>query len=153
MTPPITGQNRRSDSVPKPKPDQVIRYEVVLGSTERQIIKDMRTAYVFNRVSSPMVDLAEDLFTSPRALATFLTFLGMFVDIPYFPDFKDLQQFSEQYQAGKDKADATPEGEDRPDPDNLGEAFYNVRNPNWTWGLNQQAVDDFFRAFDPSKWN
>ena len=68
--------------MPKPKPDQVIRYEVVLGSTERQIIKDMRSAYVFNRISAPMVDLAEDILTSPRALATFLTFVGMFMDVP-----------------------------------------------------------------------
>ena len=78
--------------MPKPKPDQVIRYEVVLGSTERQVLKDIRSAYVFNRVSAPMVDLAEDVLTSPRALATFLTFLGMFYDIPYFPDFQDLSE-------------------------------------------------------------
>ena len=95
--------------MPKPKPDQVIRYEVVLGSTERQIIKDMRSAYVFNRISAPMVDLAEDILTSPRALATFLTFVGMFMDVPYFPDFQDLKQFQEDYMKGKDKARSTPE--------------------------------------------
>ena len=133
--------------MPKPKPDQVIRYEVVLGSTERQVLKDIRSAYVFNRVSAPMVDLAEDVLTSPRALATFLTFLGMFYDIPYFPDFQDLSEFSEQYQAGKAKAEATPEGADRPPPTSFGEAFYNIRNPNFSWGLNQQAVDDFFKVF------
>ena len=133
--------------MPKPKPDQVIRYEVVLGSTERQVLKDIRSAYVFNRVSAPMVDLAEDVLTSPRALATFLTFLGMFFDIPYFPDATDLAQFSEQYQAGKAKAEATPEGADRPPPTSFGEAFYNIRNPNFSWGLNQQAVDDFFKVF------
>jgi len=138
--------------MPKPKPDQVIRYEVVLGSTERQILKDMRSAYVFNRATTPMVDLAEDVLTSPRALATFLTFLGMFFDVPYFPDFTDLEQFQRDYMKGKEKDLATPKGEDRPAPENLGEAFYNLRNPNWTWGLNQQAIDDFFRAFDPSKW-
>ena len=107
----------------------------------------MRSAYVFNRAATPVVDLAEDILTSPRALATFLTFLGAFMDVPYFPDITDLAQFSEQYQQGKAKAEATPEGEDRPAPDNLGEAFYNLRNPNWTWGLNQQAIDDFFSAF------
>lgn len=135
------------DSMPKPKPDQVIRYEVVLGSTERQILKDMRSAYVFNRAATPMVDLAEDVLTSPRALATFLTFLGMFFDVPYFPDFTDLEQFQQDYMKGKEKDLATPKGEDRPAPENLGEAFYNLRNPNWTWGLNQQAIDDFFGAF------
>ncbi len=133
--------------MPKPKPDQVIRYEVVLGSTERQILKDMRSAYVFNRAATPMVDLAEDVLTSPRALATFLTFLGMFFDVPYFPDFTDLEQFQQDYMKGKEKDLATPKGEDRPAPENLGEAFYNLRNPNWTWGLNQQAIDDFFGAF------
>lgn len=133
--------------MPKPKPDQVIRYEVVLGSTERQILKDMRTAYVFNRATTPIVDLAEDILNSPRALATFLTFVGMFVDVPYFPDFQDLAEFPEQYKRGKEKAEATPEGADRPPPENLGEAFYNLRNPNWTWGLNQQAIDDFFSVF------
>ncbi len=133
--------------MPKPKPDQVIRYEVVLGSTERQILKDMRSAYVFNRVSTPIVDLAEDVLTSPRALATMLTFLGMFYDIPYFPDITDLDQFATQYQEGKAKAEATPEGADRPPPESFGEAFYNIRNPNFSWGLNQQAVDDFFSLF------
>ena len=102
--------------MPKPKPDQVIRYEVVLGSTERQILKDMRSAYVFNRAASPVVDLAEDILTSPRALATFLTFLGMFFDVPYFPDFTDLKQFQEDYMKGKDKDLSNPKGRRSPRP-------------------------------------
>lgn len=135
-------------NLPKPKPDQVIRYEVVLGSTERQILKDMRTAYAFNRISTPMVDLAEDVLTSPRALATFLTFFGLWFDIPYFPDFTDLGQFREGFEQAKADAANTPEGEDRPEPQSFGAAFYNVRNPNVSWGFNQQAIDDFFRAFN-----
>ena len=133
--------------IPKPKPDQVIRYEVVLGSTERQILKDMRTAYAFNRVSTPIVDLLEDIASSPRALATFLTLLGMFYDIPYFPDFQDLDDFRKGFEQGKADAENTPEGQDRPKPQSFGAAFYNIRNPNVSWGFNQQAIDDFFRAF------
>ena len=133
--------------MPKPKPDQVIRYEVVLGSAERQILKDMRSAYVFNRVGTPIVDFAEDIFTSPRALATFLTFLGIFFDIPYFPDWTDLSALSEEFRKGKEKAEATPPGEDRPAPGSFGEMLYNLRHPNVGWGINQEAVDDFFRIW------
>jgi hypothetical protein len=71
----------------------------------------------------------------------------MFYDIPYFPDYQDLKELSEEYRRGKEKAQATPEGEDRPAPESFGEAFYNIRNPNFSWGLNQQAVDDFFKVF------
>ena len=43
--------------MPKPKPDEVIRHEIVFGSTERQIAKDLRTALVVNKVITPFTSL------------------------------------------------------------------------------------------------
>jgi len=44
--------------MPKPKPDEVIRHEVVLGSVEREALKDIRTAYTLNRVLTPLTNLS-----------------------------------------------------------------------------------------------
>jgi len=43
--------------MPKPKPDEVIRHEIVFGSTERQIAKDLRSALVVNKVITPFTSL------------------------------------------------------------------------------------------------
>tara|TARA_Y100001937_G_scaffold107870_1_gene150947 strand:+ start:209 stop:601 length:393 start_codon:yes stop_codon:yes gene_type:complete len=116
--------------MPKPKPDQVIRYEVVLGSVERQIIKDLRTAYAFNKVADPVVRLMNDV----TGVAVFLSLVSIIfdVDIPYFPDQTDLNEIITDYnnykEANKDIEDA-----DRAKPTNLGSALYNLRNPNWNF--------------------
>jgi len=44
--------------MPKPKPDEVIRHEIVLGRAEREIVRDMQLSYTFNRVSSPFTNLS-----------------------------------------------------------------------------------------------
>ena len=41
--------------MPKPKPDEVIRHEIVLGKSEREMIRDTLGAYQFNKISSPIV--------------------------------------------------------------------------------------------------
>ena len=43
--------------MPKPKPDQVIRHEIVLGRSERELISDGLLAYQVNRISTPLVAL------------------------------------------------------------------------------------------------
>ena len=116
--------------MPKPKPDQVIRYEVVLGSVERQIIKDLRTAYAFNKVADPVVRLMNDV----TGVAVFLSLVSIIfdVDIPYFPDQTDLNEIITDYnnykEANKDIEDAAGAK-----PTNLGSALYNLRNPNWNF--------------------
>jgi len=44
--------------MPKPKPDEVIRHEIVLGRAEREIVRDLQMSYTFNRISSPFTNLS-----------------------------------------------------------------------------------------------
>ena len=46
--------------MPKPKPDQVIRHEIVLGSVERKLLDEATTAYQVNRIATPIVNLISD---------------------------------------------------------------------------------------------
>jgi len=43
--------------MPKPKPDNVIRHELVLGRSERELLDTMTTAYTVNRVVTPISTL------------------------------------------------------------------------------------------------
>ena len=43
--------------MPKPKPDQVIRHEMVLGRAERELLDTVTTAYTVNRVLTPFTGL------------------------------------------------------------------------------------------------
>ncbi len=55
--------------MPKPKPDQVIRHEVVLGRSERELLRNAAEAYTFNKVSTPIVvGLSDVTFTATIAL-------------------------------------------------------------------------------------
>ncbi len=124
--------------MPKPKPDQVIRHEIVLGSVERDALKDMRTAYAFNRVATPTVNLLND-GSGLYALATLVELLGL--DIPYLPTIADipdgykwLSEIPEQMrQYEQDNAGVEP-GEDRSKPTDVGGVIYNLKNPNWNLG-------------------
>ena len=46
--------------MPKPKPTQVIRHEIVFGRKEKEMLDSVMSAYTFNRVSSPIVELMND---------------------------------------------------------------------------------------------
>ena len=43
--------------MPKPKPDEVIRHELVMGRSERELFETITTAYTVNRVLSPFATL------------------------------------------------------------------------------------------------
>lgn len=43
--------------MPKPKPDNIIRHEVVLGRAERELLDTITTAYTANRIMSPLTQL------------------------------------------------------------------------------------------------
>ena len=45
----------------RPKPDNYERLQIVLGDKERQLLEDYRFAYMFNRVTTPVVDLMKDV--------------------------------------------------------------------------------------------
>jgi len=63
--------------MPKPKPDQVIRHEIVLGRSERELVEGALVAYQVNRIATPTVALLSDasaMFLILTALATYLGF-------------------------------------------------------------------------------
>lgn len=62
--------------MPKPKPDQVIRHEIVLGKADRELLKNVQEAYVFNKVSTPIVAALSDV----SFVATVSLFLGLGLD-------------------------------------------------------------------------
>lgn len=47
--------------MPKPKPTEVIRHEVVLGRSERDLLEGALMAYGFNRVATPIVSGLSDI--------------------------------------------------------------------------------------------
>jgi len=48
--------------MPKPKPTSIVRHELVLGTAERQIMRDMQTAYSINRIASPLTNMSASGF-------------------------------------------------------------------------------------------
>tara|TARA_R110002020_G_scaffold257740_2_gene471400 strand:- start:19 stop:408 length:390 start_codon:yes stop_codon:yes gene_type:complete len=65
--------------MPKPKPDQVIRHEIVLGRSERDLLDSALMAYGFNRVATPTVALLSDV----SAMSIVLTALGTYLGFKY----------------------------------------------------------------------
>lgn len=47
--------------MPKPKPDQIVRHEIVLGRADRELLDTAVTAYTANRIMTPLVDLISDV--------------------------------------------------------------------------------------------
>ena len=67
--------------MPKPKPDQVIRHEIVLGRSERELISDGLLAYQVNRISTPLVALISDVSAMSLILGGIATYYGFKFDI------------------------------------------------------------------------
>jgi len=102
--------------VPKPKPDEIIRHEIVLGRTEREMMETVIAGITFNRVATPAVALLSDV----SALSTIILILeatgvidldrGIFGDLldqlnaGAFTTFQELQEAAEKalalYEAG-----------------------------------------------------
>ena len=57
--------------MPKPKPDNIIRHEIILGRTERDMLDTVIAGMTFNRVMVPVVDLLKDV----SALSVIILFL------------------------------------------------------------------------------
>jgi hypothetical protein len=43
--------------MPKPKPDNIVRHEIVLGRAERELLDTATTAYTANRILSPLTEV------------------------------------------------------------------------------------------------
>ena len=90
--------------MPKPKPDQVIRHEIVLGRSERELIEGALVAYQVNRIATPTVALLSDV----SAMSIVLTALGSYLGFKYsigslaIDTTQDLiNDFQNQYEAYK----------------------------------------------------
>ena len=68
--------------MPKVKPDNVVRHEIVLGRTEREMLEGAIAAYQVNRISTPLVALLSDA-SALLAIATILEATGI---IDFIPD-------------------------------------------------------------------
>jgi len=73
--------------MPKPKPDEVIRHEIVLGRAERQIVRDLQLSYTFNRVATPLTQLSPSGALALSALGL-LTIDYILDSIGLDPDWK-----------------------------------------------------------------
>jgi len=62
--------------MPKPKPDQVIRHEIVLGRSERELISDGLLAYQVNKISTPLVALLSDASAMGLLFGAIATYYG-----------------------------------------------------------------------------
>ena len=94
--------------IPKPKPDQVIRHEIVLGRSERELISDGLLAYQFNRVSTPLVALLSDVSAMGLILGALGTYYGFkFEIIPgaYDTGLELLNDFRTQLEAYRQSAE------------------------------------------------
>ena len=67
--------------MPKPKPDQVIRHEIVLGRSERELISDGLLAYQINKISTPLVALLSDASAMGLILGGLATYYGFKFDV------------------------------------------------------------------------
>ncbi len=98
--------------MPKPKPDEVIRHEVVLGRVERDLVETATMAYTVNRVATPLVALLSDVSAMTIILSLVATYLGFKYEVPQLIGgemAEILADFDAQYQAAKDKAEAVGE--------------------------------------------
>lgn len=67
--------------MPKPKPDNIVRHEIVLGRSERELISDGLMAYQINRISTPLVALLSDASAMGLIFAGLGTYYGFKFDI------------------------------------------------------------------------
>ena len=77
--------------MPKPKPTEIIRHEVVLGKAERQLLRDAAEAYQFNKISTPIVaGLSDVTFTATVAGLLAFGLAGMLDRMGLDPDWREI---------------------------------------------------------------
>ena len=55
--------------MPRPKPDQIIRHQIVFGETDRKILEGYKDAYVLSNMSANFVKLINDVTGTATLLA------------------------------------------------------------------------------------
>ena len=90
--------------MPKPKPDQVIRHEIVLGRSERELIEGALVAYQVNKIATPAVALISDISAMTLIFSAIAAYLGWeFIISPGIDSADALySEFINQYQANKE---------------------------------------------------
>lgn len=91
--------------MPKPKPDQVIRHEIVFGRSERELIEGALVAYQVNKVSTPLVALVSDISAMTIVFSAVSVYLGFKFEIFQngYADMSSLvNDFLNQYNAFKE---------------------------------------------------
>jgi hypothetical protein len=123
--------------LPKPKPTEIIRHEIVLGRAEKEMIGGAIAAYQFNRVAEPSVDLMKDV-TGMLSFAAILTILFPDIVLPAVGAGTDeiIDSIKNGINAGREKAAAeaaaggdTPLDEAGGGLDLLGRLWYNLTIP------------------------
>jgi len=91
--------------MPKPKPDNIVRHEIVLGRSERELISDGLLAYQINRISTPLVALLSDASAMGLIFGGLATYYGFKFDIGtrvYDSSLDLYNDFKTQYDAHKE---------------------------------------------------
>lgn len=91
--------------MPKPKPDQVVRHEIVLGRSERDLLEGALVAYQINRISTPLVALLSDVSAMTIVFTALGTYLGFKFEVFQggYADMTSLvNDFINQYEAFKE---------------------------------------------------
>tara|TARA_R110000787_G_scaffold70102_2_gene155841 strand:+ start:79 stop:468 length:390 start_codon:yes stop_codon:yes gene_type:complete len=89
--------------LPKPKPDQVIRHEIVFGRSERDLIEGALVAYQVNKIATPAVALISDISAMTLIFSIIAGYLGWeFIVSPGLTEIGQIYtDFNAQYQAYK----------------------------------------------------
>ena len=76
--------------MPKVKPDNVVRHELVLGRSERELFDTLTTAYTVNRVVTPITSLLSSTAGLLLVAGLGLAYLEKYLP-EYWPDMNDQQ--------------------------------------------------------------
>ncbi len=83
--------------MPKPKPTQVIRHEIVLGRSERDLLEPIIYANVANKLANPIVEILKDT----TAIYAIVTLIELYTDIDFpIPTFGDASELWDGIAAG-----------------------------------------------------
>ena len=90
--------------MPKPKPDQVIRHEIVFGRSERELIEGALVAYQVNKIATPAVALISDISAMTLIFSAIAAYLGWeFIISPGIDTYDQLySEFMKQYNLNKE---------------------------------------------------
>jgi hypothetical protein len=122
---------------------KVVEHRITFGTKERDMMESALAAFQFNRIASPVVAGMSDV--------SFMLVLGGLLAI-YFPEIKlptnpsGMEEIVEAIDTGirtgveRARQERELTGESTLDEatgvrDLIGRLYYNLTNPNWSWGI------------------